>query len=111
MSRRVASESARNSSSCASSLSSRTTTQLYVSGSGRATQRASTHGGNVRPITERMPRVLLHLEGAAVAIAAVALYFYADFTWWVLVVFALAPDLAMVGYLAGARVGAAAYNV
>jgi hypothetical protein len=58
-----------------------------------------------------MPRVLLHVEGAAVAVAAVALYFYADFAWWLLVVFALAPDLAMVGYLAGARVGAAAYNV
>ena len=41
---------------------------------------------------------------------ALALYFHLDYGWVLLVVLALAPDLAAVGYLAGNRVGAAAYN-
>jgi len=52
----------------------------------------------------------LHAEGLAVAVAAVALYFHADYPWWLLVALALAPDLSMVGYLAGSTTGAAAYN-
>jgi uncharacterized protein DUF4260 len=58
----------------------------------------------------RLPRALLHAEGFAVAAAAVALYFHADYPWWLLVALALAPDLSMVGYLAGPTVGAAAYD-
>jgi hypothetical protein len=54
--------------------------------------------------------VLLRLEGLAVLGGALALYFHAGYGWVLLVVLALAPDLAMVGYLAGNRVGAAAYN-
>jgi uncharacterized protein DUF4260 len=57
-----------------------------------------------------LPRVLLHAEGAAVAAAAIALYFHAGYPWWLLVVLALAPDLAAIGYLAGPRAGAAAYD-
>src|SRR5260370_31068636 len=59
---------------------------------------------------DRRPRVLLHAEGVAVAVAAIALYFHADYPWWLLVALALAPDLSMVGYLAGKTIGAAAYN-
>ena len=58
-----------------------------------------------------LPRILLHVEGAAVAIAAVALYFHAGYPWWLLVVLALAPDLSAAGFLAGPRVGTAAYDV
>ena len=57
-----------------------------------------------------LPRLLLHAEGAAVAVAAIALYFYADYPWWLLVVLVLAPDLSLGGYLAGRRVGSATYN-
>jgi len=60
---------------------------------------------------DRLPRLLLHAEGAAVAAAAIALYFHADYPWWLLVVLVLAPDLSMVGYLAGTRIGAVAYDV
>lgn len=60
---------------------------------------------------ERLPRLLLHVEGAVAAAAAVILYFWADHPWWLLVVLALAPDLAMVAYAAGPRVGAAAYDL
>jgi hypothetical protein len=56
------------------------------------------------------PRVLLRAEGLAVAVAAVALYFHAGYPWWLLVVLVLAPDLSMVGYLAGPNVGATAYD-
>jgi hypothetical protein len=59
---------------------------------------------------ERLPRVLLRAEGAAVAVAAIALYFHADYPWWLLVVLVLAPDVSMVGYLAGPSIGAAAYD-
>jgi len=58
----------------------------------------------------RLPRVLLRAEGLAVAVAAIALYFHADYPWWLLVALVLAPDLSMVGYLAGSTIGAAAYD-
>jgi Domain of unknown function (DUF4260) len=61
-------------------------------------------------VIDRLPRWLLRVEGLALFVAAVVLYFHFDYPWWLLLVLALAPDLAMVGYLAGARVGAAAYD-
>jgi hypothetical protein len=57
------------------------------------------------------PRVLLRLEGAAAAAGAIVLYFDGGHPWWLLLVLALAPDLSMVGYAAGPRVGAASYNL
>jgi hypothetical protein len=59
---------------------------------------------------DRLPRALLQVEGFAVAVAAIALYFHAGYPWWLLVALALAPDLSMVGFLAGPTVGAAAYD-
>ncbi|MDQ3858256.1 MAG: DUF4260 domain-containing protein [Actinomycetota bacterium] len=59
---------------------------------------------------DRVPRLLLHGEGAAVAVAAIMLYFEAGYPWWLLAALALAPDLSFVGYLAGPRVGAATYD-
>jgi Domain of unknown function (DUF4260) len=70
----------------------------------------TTQHASVRGVLGGLPRLLLHAEGAAVAIAAIALYFYADYPWWLLVGLALAPDLSLVGYLAGRRVGSAIYN-
>jgi uncharacterized protein DUF4260 len=64
----------------------------------------------VHSVIDRSPRLLLHAEGATVAVSAVALYFYADYPWLLLVALALAPDLSMTGYSAGPRIGAAAYN-
>jgi hypothetical protein len=57
-----------------------------------------------------LPRLLLRAEGAIVALAAVTLYFYADFPWWLLLVLALAPDVSIAGFAAGKRVGTATYN-
>ncbi len=42
--------------------------------------------------------------------AATAVYFGDDHAWWLYVALALAPDLSMLGYLAGARAGALAYD-
>jgi hypothetical protein len=61
--------------------------------------------------TDRLPRLLLHTEGLAVAAASVTLYFHEGYEWWLLLVLALAPDLAMLGYLAGPRAGAVAYDL
>jgi Domain of unknown function (DUF4260) len=58
-----------------------------------------------------LPRALLHVEGVAAAGAAIALYFHADYPWWLLVVVVLAPDLSMLGYLAGPIVGATVYDL
>jgi hypothetical protein len=71
---------------------------------------AATNGEASIGVAQRLPRLLLHAEGAAVAAGAVALYFYADYPWWLLLALALAPDLSLAGYLAGRRVGSAIYN-
>jgi hypothetical protein len=52
----------------------------------------------------------VRLEWAAVAAAALAFYAMAGVSWWLFAVLILAPDLSMLGYLAGPRVGAIAYN-
>jgi hypothetical protein len=59
---------------------------------------------------ERLPRVLLRLEGAVVAIAALALYAHADYSWLLLAILVLAPDLSAIGFLAGPKVGTLTYN-
>ena len=57
-----------------------------------------------------MPGILLRIEGATVAVAALVLYFDGGHPWWLLLVLALAPDLSLLGYAAGPRLGAASYN-
>lgn len=59
---------------------------------------------------DRLPRILLHVEGIAVGGSAIALYFHAGYPWWLFAVLILAPDLSMVGYLGGPAVGTATYN-
>jgi hypothetical protein len=59
---------------------------------------------------ERLPATLLRAEGLAVLAGALALYFDAGYGWVLLVVLALAPDLSMLGYAAGPKVGAVVYN-
>jgi hypothetical protein len=57
------------------------------------------------------PALLLRLEGFAVLCVTVALYFWQHGPWWLLLLLFLAPDLSMLGYLAGSRVGAVCYNL
>jgi hypothetical protein len=54
---------------------------------------------------------LLHLEGAALFGVSLVLYWRLDGNWVVFVVLLLAPDLGMLGYVRGTRLGAATYNL
>ena len=55
--------------------------------------------------------MLLRLEAAAIFIALAFAYFaWSGNSWWLFGVLFLVPDLSMLGYLVGARVGAAVYN-
>lgn len=56
------------------------------------------------------PSVLLRLDGLAIAAVAILLYRELGTAWWIFAAGFLAPDLAIVAYLAGPRVGAIAYN-
>jgi len=56
-------------------------------------------------------RTLLRLEGFAAFAVAVALYAYNGFSWAAFALLFLAPDLSMLAYFAGPRVGAAIYNL
>ena len=56
-------------------------------------------------------KAILRLEGAAAFGAAVALFAHGGFSWPLFALLILAPDLAMLPYLIGPRVGAAAYNL
>jgi hypothetical protein len=57
-----------------------------------------------------VPALLLRAEGLTVGVAALALYIHGDNALWPLFAFLLAPDLSSMGYAAGRRVGAFAYN-
>jgi hypothetical protein len=56
------------------------------------------------------PRLLVQLEGAAVFVLSVFSYHWGQGSWLQFGVFFLVPDISMIGYLAGARTGAAIYN-
>lgn len=54
---------------------------------------------------------LLRLEGLALLATAVTLYAVLGGSWWLFLLLLFAPDLFMLGYLRGPKVGAAVYNV
>ncbi|PSL17746.1 DUF4260 domain-containing protein [Shimia abyssi] len=53
---------------------------------------------------------LLRLEGFAIGLAAIFAYASLEQSWTLFAILFLSPDLAMLGYAFGARVGAIAYN-
>lgn len=57
------------------------------------------------------PALLLHIEDAALFIAALALYHQLHASWILFAVIFLTPDLFMLGYLAGPDAGSALYNL
>jgi Domain of unknown function (DUF4260) len=65
----------------------------------------------VAPAVTGTPRVLLRIEGAGIFAIALVLYSRLGETWWLFAILFLAPDLSFLAYLAGARVGAIAYNL
>jgi len=62
-------------------------------------------------MVDRLPAVFLRIEGAAVFVGAVVLYFNADYQWWLFLALLLAPDVAAVGYLGGPRIGSVTYDI
>lgn len=72
-----------------------------------------TQGNNVQDAKKSVsqPRLLLGVEGVALFAAAVGAYFYLGYSGWILLLLILAPDLAMLGYLANKQIGATAYNI
>ncbi len=54
--------------------------------------------------------LLLRLEGLALGLICVWLYAGIHQSWWLFALLVLAPDVSMLGYLAGPRIGAVIYN-
>jgi len=54
--------------------------------------------------------ILLRLEGLALGLLCVWVYATFHQSWWLFAALILAPDLSMLGYLGGPRIGAAVYN-
>ena len=66
-------------------------------------------GGRGRILTD--PIVLQRLEGGALLVLSLLTYWKLGGPWLLYVVLILAPDLFMLGYLGGPRLGAASYNL
>src|SRR5688572_5733260 len=62
------------------------------------------------PMNLSAPKVLLHFAGLAVLVTACALYRHLDGSWVRFGILFLAPDLFMLGFLAGRTIGAHVYN-
>ena len=69
-----------------------------------------TNQTNTQSTSLSLPRILLHLEGAAVFIASIILYSQLGLAWWIYPLLILAPDVFMVGYLLDTTRGAWTYN-
>lgn len=57
------------------------------------------------------PVLLLRIEGAALLLVSALLYGDIGANWFAFVLLLLAPDVGMLGYLRGSRLGAASYNL
>ena len=79
------------------------------------TTAATTDLETARPAPARRgliaPAPTLRLEGAALALVAVMLYARADASWWLFAGLLMLPDLGMLGFVRGPRLGARTYNL
>ena len=57
-----------------------------------------------------MPRISLHLDGLAIAVLCIVAFALTAPNWVLFGLLILAPDLFMLGYLAGPSAGAFVYN-
>jgi hypothetical protein len=55
-------------------------------------------------------RLTLRLEGLCIFVAAIFAYIKLGYSWSTFTWFILTPDISFLGYLAGPRIGAMAYN-
>ncbi|MGH2628391.1 MAG: DUF4260 domain-containing protein [Anaerolineales bacterium] len=56
-------------------------------------------------------KLLLRLEEVGLLGLSIGLFARLEYAWWVYPVLLLSPDLSVLGYLAGPRIGAATYNL
>lgn len=56
-------------------------------------------------------RYILQLEGAAIFGLALVVYASLGGSWWLFAALILAPDLSMIGYAFGLKIGAFCYNL
>jgi len=76
---------------------------------GRETDALLASGGT-RAFFLARPAALLRVEGMTMLLGSALLYWLHGGSWWLFLLLLLAPDASMLGYLAGPRFGAAAYN-
>jgi len=80
------------------------------------------HHDDVEPTALPMPRsgsarlgdsvrFWLHAEGAAAAVAGLAIYGSVDGSWPLLIPLLLLPDLSLLGFVGGPRLGSLTYNL
>jgi hypothetical protein len=62
------------------------------------------------PAVSGLPRGILMLEGAALLAVCILAYAKLGFSWWLFAALILAPDIGMIGYLRGPKLGAHFYN-
>ena len=58
-----------------------------------------------------LPPTLVRIEGAVMLALSILLYGLEGESWLLFVVLFLVPDLSMLGYLGGPRIGAVSYNL
>lgn len=56
-------------------------------------------------------RNLIKVENVFVLILVISLYFMFDFSFWLFLIFLLAPYLTAIGYVFNKRIGSTVYNV
>jgi hypothetical protein len=78
-------------------------------GSRAATRRTGAVPGAARP--RPRPATLLRAEGVAILAVAAVAYAQVGVSWWLFAALLLAPDVGLLGYVRGARVGALTYNL
>jgi hypothetical protein len=66
---------------------------------------------NVQGFVTGGPRAILQLEGLAMLLVAVGLYYHLGLSWKLFAILFFAPDLSFAFFLFGPRVGAVAYNM
>ena len=57
------------------------------------------------------PGLLLRLEGTAVLLTSLILYYNLNLSWLTFAIFLLAPDISAIGYLFNTRIGSISYNI
>ena len=55
-------------------------------------------------------KFLVRLEEFGLFLFSIYLFFTLDYPWWLFPLLLFAPDISMIGYLGGSRLGAILYN-